>query len=162
MPRRLTQSEVERFLAGRRVAVLVTIGEDGRPLPTPIWYVYHDGLLYFRTADGAAKARNARRDPRVSVCVQDERPPYRAVVVHGTAEVREPLEWLSRELPRRYLGAIGAIGYRVTAEAAVQGGRPDVVLVVRPERIVSFDYGSETPWFGKLWLLVKRVLPPWI
>lgn len=109
MPAKLSQAELQRFLAGRRVAVLVTIGADGRPLPTPIWYAYRDGLFYFRTAIDAVKTRNVQRDPRVSVCVQDERPPYRAVIVHATAEVREPLAWLADVLPRRYLGAIGAI-----------------------------------------------------
>jgi len=162
MPRRLSRAERERFLRGRHVAVLVTIGEDGTPVPTPIWYRYRDGLLYFRTDAGAVKADNVRRDPRVSVCIQDERPPYKAVVVYGTAEVRPPEAWMADELPRHYLGFLAAMGYQRGARAAVEAGAEEVALVVRPERYVTFDYAPETPAVGRPWLLLKRLLPPWL
>ena len=161
MPARLSSAQRERFLAGRHVAVLVTIAADGRPVPTPIWYRYRDGLFYFRTATDAVKAQNIRRDPRVSICIQDERPPYKAVVVQGTAEVREGLDWLSKEMPRRYLGFVGSIGYRLTARHVIEHS-PDATLVVRPERVLSFDYSAEMPLIGRLWLLLRRVLPPWL
>jgi len=157
----MSQGQLERFLAGRWVAVLVTIGGDGRPVPTPIWYVYRDGLFYFRTASDSVKAENVRRDPRVSICVQDERPPYRAAIVHGTAELREADESLAEELPRRYLGFVGGIGYRQSARQQVEQG-PEVTLMVRPKRVSTFDFSPETPWYGRVWLVVKRVLPPWV
>ena len=161
MSARMSQAKRERFLAGRHVAVLVTIGEDGGPVPTPIWYLYRDGLFYFRTAADAHKATNIRRDARVSVCVQDERPPYKAVIVRGTAEIGDGVEWLTNEMPRHYLGFLGAFGYRRTARRAIEQG-PDVTLVVRPEHVTSFDYSSETPLVGRLWLLLRRILPPWL
>src|SRR5438132_12922549 len=55
MPARLSKSRREQFLSGRRVAVLTTIGSDGAPCATPIWYFYRDGLFYFRTAGDAIK-----------------------------------------------------------------------------------------------------------
>jgi PPOX class probable F420-dependent enzyme len=162
VPLKLSRAQRERFLRGRHVAVLVTLAEDGTPVPTPIWYLFRDGLLYFRTAAGAVKAENVRRDPRVSVCIQDERPPYKAVIVHGKAELREGDDALAAELPRHYLGLIGAMGYQQTARTAVEAAGGEIVLVVRPERYASFDFAAETPWYGKLWLVVKRVLPPFI
>ncbi len=161
MPARLSKPQRERFLGGRHVAVLVTIGADGRPVPTPIWYLYRDGAFHFRTASDAVKTQNVRRDPRVSICVQDERPPYKAVVAYGTAEVQEGDEALGREISRHYLGFVGAIGYQQAARAQVEQG-PEVTLVVRPERWSSFDFSADTPWYGRLWLLAKRALPPWI
>ena len=161
MSARMSRSERDRFLAGRHVAVLVTIGVDGRPVPTPIWYLYRDGLLYFRTESDAVKTQNIRRDPRVSVCVQEERAPYKALVVHGTAEARAPLDWLARELPRHYLGFVGGIGYQRTAQQQIERG-PEVTLVVRPERFVTLDYTQETPLVGRLWLFARRFLPPWL
>jgi len=160
MPRRLTQAERDRFLGGRHVAVLVTIGGDGAPVPTPIWYLYRDRVFYFRTEADAVKTQNARNDPRVSICVQDERPPYKAVIAHGRAEVREAIDWLSDEIPRHYLGLVGGIGYRSASNAIERG--PEVALVVRPERYASFDFSSDTPLVGRLWLAVKRILPPWL
>ncbi|MDE3096272.1 MAG: PPOX class F420-dependent oxidoreductase [Chloroflexota bacterium] len=161
MPARLSQSQREQFLAGRHVAVLVTVGPGGSPVPTPIWYLFRDGVFYFRTASDALKTQNVRRDPRVSICVQDERPPYRAVIAHGTADVVQSSDWLAREMPRHYLGAVGAIGYRVAARAQVEQGS-EVTLRVRPERYATFDFSAETPVVGRVWLWLKRFLPAWL
>ena len=161
MPSRMNPQERDRFLAGRHVAVLITTDSEGRSVPTPIWYLYRDGLLYFRTEEASAKVANVRRDDRVSVCVQEERPPYKAVIVHGTAAVRDDPDWLAEDTPRHYLGFIGGIGYKHGAQSAIEMG-PPVAIVVTPERFATWDYTEETPWFGRLWLLAKRLLPPWL
>ena len=150
-----------RFLSGRHIAVLVTIDADGRSVPTPIWYLYRDGLLYFRTDEASAKVANVRRDPRVAVCVQEERPPYKAAILYGTADLQEDHDWLRENTPRHYLGFFGAIGYKRAARSAIEQG-PAVAIVVTPERYSTWDYAEETPWFGRLWLLTKRLLPPWL
>jgi len=129
-------------------------------VPTPIWYLYRDGTFYFRTEHGAIKTKNIRRDPRVSICVQEERAPYKAVIAYGKAEVRPAIDWLAA-IPRHYLGLIGSIGYERTAQHEIEQG-PEVALVVRPDRYVTFDFGAEMPLVGRLWLQLKRVLPPWL
>ncbi|HEU4758706.1 MAG TPA: pyridoxamine 5'-phosphate oxidase family protein, partial [Dehalococcoidia bacterium] len=73
---------------------------------TPIWYLYRDGLLYMRSGEASLKAMNVRRDPRVTVCVQDERPPYRSVTVYGRASLEREEERLGAAIARRYLGAV--------------------------------------------------------
>jgi PPOX class probable F420-dependent enzyme len=140
---------------------LVTIGADGSPVPTPIWYLYRDGLFYFRTAGNGVKTQNIRRDPRVSICVQDERAPYKSVVVVGKAEVTEASAWLEREVPRHYLGVVGAMGYRAAAREQIEQG-PEVTLIARPEHWTTSDFAADTPAVGRVWLLLKRVLPPWL
>jgi PPOX class probable F420-dependent enzyme len=157
----LTRSQREKFLAGRHVAVLVTVGPDGAPVSTPIWYLWRDGAFYFRTASNAIKTENVRRDPRVSVCVQDERAPYRSLVATGQAQVAEAKDWLASDMPRHYLGMVGAMGYRAAAREAIEQG-DEVAIVVRPERITTSDFTADTPFAGRVWLLVKRVLPPWL
>jgi PPOX class probable F420-dependent enzyme len=161
MPARLSKSQREKFLAGRHVAVLVTLGPDGAPVSTPIWYLWRDGAFYFRTAGNAIKTENVRRDPRVSVCVQDERAPYRSLVATGRAEVAASPAWLADAMPLHYLGVVGAMGYRAAAREAIEQGE-EVAIVVRPERITTSDFSAETPLIGRVWLLVKRVLPPWL
>ncbi|MEE9278427.1 MAG: PPOX class F420-dependent oxidoreductase, partial [Dehalococcoidia bacterium] len=111
MPHRLPPPDAERFLRGRHVAVLTTINADGTPLQTPVWYLYQDGLIYIRTNSKSGKVRNIRRDPRVSLCVQDERPPYRGVTVKGTASVQPEQPQLSSKMSRHYLGAIAGFFY---------------------------------------------------
>ena len=161
MPKRMSRAEWERFLSGRRVAVLATLAPDGQPVLTPIWYVYRDGALYMRTGLESIKARNVRRDPRVTVCVQDERPPYKSVTVYGRAAVEPEQEGLDAAIARRYLGTVGGALYlRAAREAVEQSG--EVTLVVRPERVLTQDFSPETPLVGRLWLLAKRLLPPWL
>lgn len=158
----MSQRERDRFLSGRHVAVLITVAADGAPVPTPIWYLYRDGKLYFRTDAAAIKTANVRRNPRVSVCVQEERPPYKAVIVHGHAEVQPPPDWLAKDIPGHYLGFIGGIAYQRTAQQAIEQEVEEVAIVVRPERVTTFDFTLETPLIGRLWLFARRFLPPWL
>jgi PPOX class probable F420-dependent enzyme len=158
----MTKSQREKFLRGRHIAVLVTIAVSGEPVPSPIWYLYRDGAFYFRTSGNALRTQNVRRDPRVSVCVQEERPPYKAVVAYGPAEVMAADEQLAREIPRHYLGALGAIGYQQAARSQIEAGEPEITLRVTPDRFTSFDFTPETPIYGRAWLQLKRVLPPWL
>src|SRR5437879_6593987 len=159
MPRRFSKAEVERFLRERRIAVLGTIGTDGAPVLTPIWYLYRDGHLLMRTDKQSVKAKNVGRDPRATVCVQDERAPDASVTVHGKAAIEPAREELGEQMAKHYLGAVGAAGYRRSAREAIEGGE-EITLVITPERVLSQDFSQETPWFGKAWLLLKRVLPP--
>ncbi len=161
MPKRLNRAEWERFLTGRHVAVLATVGPEGAPVLTPIWYLYRDGRLYMRTGLESVKARNVRRDPRVTVCVQDEEPPYRSVTVYGRASIEAAADNLAAEMATHYLGAVGGAGYMRTTRQAVEGSE-EIALVVTPERVTTQDFSAETPWFGRLWLIAKRVLPPWL
>jgi PPOX class probable F420-dependent enzyme len=161
MPVRLSKQQRERFLAGRHVAVLVTVAPDGSPLPTPIWYRYRNDAFYFRTALDSIKTRHVQRDPRVSIVVQDERPPYKYVIAHGTASVEPASEALARELPRHYLGMVGGMGYERAARELVEQG-PEITLVVRPEKYLSSNFTPETPLVGRAWLQLKRILPPWL
>lgn len=93
MPRIATAAQVDRpalleFLRPRHRAVLVTTRSDGRPQMSPVTSgVDTDGRIVVSTYPGRAKTRNARRDPRVSMCVlsDDWDGPY--VQVDGYAEV---------------------------------------------------------------------------
>ena len=93
MPRIATADRVDHaalleFLRPRHKSLLVTSRSDGRPQMSPVTCgVDTDGRIVVSTYPDRAKARNARRDPRVSVCVvsDDWDGPY--VQVDGHAEV---------------------------------------------------------------------------
>jgi PPOX class probable F420-dependent enzyme len=159
MPKRYSKAEWQRFLRGRRVAVLGTVGADGTPLLTPIWYLFRKGQILMRTDKESVKTGNIARNPRVSVCIQDERPPYASVTVYGKGSVEPAREGLGAEMAKHYLGAVGAAGYQRAASEAIERGE-EVTLVITPERVLTQDFSAETPWFGKAWLVLKRVLPP--
>ena len=77
-----------------------------------------------------------RRDPRVSLCLDDDDPPFTFVTLSGTAEVSDELgevrEWAGR-LGGRYMGADQAEAY------AERNGIPGEYLIrVTPTRITGF------------------------
>jgi len=103
----------QRFVAAPRIARLATVRRDGSPHIAPVWYRYEDGAFLILTERGSVKARNIARDPRVVLCIDDERPPYHTVLVRGRARLapypgdawREALavHYLGEERGRRYV-----------------------------------------------------------
>ncbi|GAA1800422.1 PPOX class F420-dependent oxidoreductase [Actinomadura chokoriensis] len=85
---RVCRPELLDFLRPRHRALLSTARADGRPQMSPVTCgVDEQGRIVVSTYPERAKTRNARRDPRVSLCVlsDDFNGPY--VQVDGTAEV---------------------------------------------------------------------------
>jgi PPOX class probable F420-dependent enzyme len=86
-------------------AVVTTLRKDGTPHSTIVWIDDIDGDLIFNTAEGRAKPRELRDDPRVSVTVVDPSDMYRWISVSGRAELstegaREQID----KLAKKYLG----------------------------------------------------------
>ncbi|AXI80436.1 PPOX class F420-dependent oxidoreductase [Peterkaempfera bronchialis] len=81
-------AELVDFLRPRHRALLITTRADGRPQTSPVACgVDEEGRVVVSTYPERVKSRNARRDPRVSLCVlsDDWDGPY--VQVDGRAEV---------------------------------------------------------------------------
>ena len=80
--------QARAFLADHHRAVLVTLRADGRPQASPVVAAVDvDGKVAISTRETAVKARNARRDPRVSLCVLSDGFHGPWVQVDGTAEI---------------------------------------------------------------------------
>lgn len=134
----MTDAEARAFLAADppHTGKLATVRADGRPHVAPIWFALDgDGSIVFTTGEGTVKGRSLRREPRVSLCVDDERPPFSFVTVEGTVEISEDLaevrHW-SGVIAGRYLGADRAEEY------ATRNGVPGELLCrLRPVRFVG-------------------------
>jgi PPOX class probable F420-dependent enzyme len=64
-------------------ANLSTLMQDGSPQVTPVWVDYDGKHVRFNSALGRVKDKNIRRDPRVSLAIQDPENPYRYVEIRG-------------------------------------------------------------------------------
>jgi nitroimidazol reductase NimA-like FMN-containing flavoprotein (pyridoxamine 5'-phosphate oxidase superfamily) len=78
-----------------------------------------------------------RRDPRVSICVDEESPPYAFVIVEGTVTITEETEeriYWARRIAARYMGEDLAETYG--KRNSVKG---ELVVRVHPTKIIAQD-----------------------
>ncbi len=98
---KMTDAEAWAFLAaGSRTTVFASTQDDGRPHAVPTWYLLDGDELVFTTWHASVKAANIRRDPRVTVVVQDPAPPYDYVSVDGEATLLDDAGRVSSHLDR--------------------------------------------------------------
>ena len=62
---------------------LGTLMKDGSPQVTPVWVDYDGKFVRINSAKGRVKDKNIRRDPRVSISLQDPANPYRYLEIRG-------------------------------------------------------------------------------
>jgi PPOX class probable F420-dependent enzyme len=101
---RALSEKARAFLQERRFAVLGTINKDGSPQLTTMWYLLDGDVILMNTKAGRTKERNMRRDPRISVCIEDG---YSYVTISGTVEMVDDPQIAQRDIYRlavRYNG----------------------------------------------------------
>ena len=135
----LTDPQVRKFLSyGTRTGKLAYLAPSGRPLVAPVWFIVEGNSLVFNTDSQTAKGRALARDPRATLCVDLQEPPYGFVQVQGEAELSED--------PAELLRTATAIAARyMCAERACEFGRRnsvpgELVVRLRPVKVVAgFD-----------------------
>ena len=82
-----------------------------------------------------------RRDPRVSLCIDEEEPPFHFVVIEGTAELMaehtDLLHWATR-IGGRYMGPALAVEY-----GQRNAGAGELLGRITPQKILAFKNISE-------------------
>src|SRR5256714_143268 len=133
----MSEGEWRAFLTDEpRTAKLATVRKDGRPHVAPIWIdLDDDGTVVFTTGAETLKGKSILRDPRVCLCVDDDRPPFSFVIIDGTVEISEDLDEMLRWATRiggRYMGAAAASAFG--KRNAVPG---ELLVRLRPTRVVA-------------------------
>lgn len=133
----MSEEEWKAFLVSEpRTGKLGTTRQDGRPHVAPIWFDLDDeGTIVFTTGANTAKGKAIRRDPRVCLCVDDDRPPYSFVILEGKVDISEDLDemlvWATR-IGGRYMGAQNAEAFG--SRNAVPG---ELLVRLRPAHVVA-------------------------
>ena len=119
---------------GTRAAVLATAREDGR-------LARDDDDILFLTNAETVKGRDLLRDPRVTLVIDDETPPFAFVMIEGTAvasrDVRN-LEQVARRISQRYDAGEGIEDFVRFARDAL-----GTLVRVAPTRIVARERVGE-------------------
>ena len=139
----MSKDEIRNFLTqGTLTGKLATVKQDGSSHVVPIWFVLDKGEndinsdIIFTTSSTSVKAKNIQRDNRVSICVDDQTPPFSFVSLYGIAEINdyeknELLRWATK-IAERYVGKNNAEAYgkRNSSEG-------DIIVRVRPAKIIA-------------------------
>jgi PPOX class probable F420-dependent enzyme len=132
----LSDLKVREFLQdGTRTGKLAYLSPTGHPLVAPVWFVVEGDHLVFNTGKDTVKGRSLARDPRTTLTVDSEQPPYAFVQVQGEAELSEDPGELVRTataIAARYVGAAQAEAY------GKRNGVPGELLVrLRPVKVIA-------------------------
>ena len=94
----MTDDEIAEFIERNRTATMVTNGPSGHPHAIAMWYGIIDGHIWFETKAKSQKAVNLRRDPTITVMVEDgdTYDTLRGVSIDGTAEIVDDPETILR------------------------------------------------------------------
>jgi PPOX class probable F420-dependent enzyme len=150
----MSKTEIRKFLMQDTfTGKLATVKKDGNPHVVPIWFVLDNnnsssrgraGDIIFTTDNTSVKAKNIQRDNRVSICVDDQTPPFSFVTVYGTAEIKnykqnELLKWATK-ISQRYMGKDNAeaFGRRNSTEGEVLV-RVKRTRIIAEKNIVGWD-----------------------
>jgi hypothetical protein len=149
MPRRMTESEREEFLAEPRTAIISVAADGGRPpLAVPIHYAYEPGgdITFFTNTQRRTSRKSRlieRAGGRLTLTVQHPEWPYRYVTVECTVVRTDqpPSTEQILAVARPFMPEEAAQGL-----AASEVDDPESTMVLytaRPDRWLAMDFGDE-------------------
>ncbi|MFD4192933.1 MULTISPECIES: pyridoxamine 5'-phosphate oxidase family protein [Amycolatopsis] len=137
----MTAAEIAEFVATSRTATIATLGADGTPHLVAMWFAVLDGTIWLETKAKSQKAVNLRRDPRITVLVEDglTYDALRGVSIEGRGVISEDPDeiWaVGVNVFERYYGPYSA-ELRPAVEMMLN---KRVVVRVDPVRVRSWDH----------------------
>ena len=140
---RMDDAEIRAFLGEQMKVQVATVGPDGAPHLTTLFYVLEDERIAFWTYGASQKIVNLRRDPRISCLVEDGEDYFelRGVSITGKARLIEDydeIHALGTRVTRRMAGDadLGELGDSIVDKQA----RKRVGVVVEPDKVASWDH----------------------
>ena len=120
-----------RDLLDAEVATLATVGPDGRPQLSEVWFLNDDGELRLSLNTTRQKVKNLRRNPACTLFILDPGTPYRYLEVRGDAGISPDDDYA-------FAGRVGA-KYGADLRSRDNPGESRVAVTVRPIRINAVD-----------------------
>jgi PPOX class probable F420-dependent enzyme len=131
MPGMTDFPETHRDLLDTQFASLATVGRNGFPQVTEIWFLHEGGELKLSLNTARLKTRNLQRDPKCSLMLLDLEGPYRYLEVRGNARVEPDDDYA-------FAGKLGA-KYDADLKVHDQPGESRVVVTIEPVNVYAVD-----------------------
>lgn len=141
---RMTPEEIAAFLDEVRTLQVASINADGTPHLVAMWFARHGDDLAFWTYGKSQKVVNLRRDPRLTVMAErgEKYEELQGVSITGTARLIDDLDEVLRFGEAVYERYWGPITDDAVREGVRMMGAKRVLVVVQPEKVVSWDHAK--------------------
>jgi PPOX class probable F420-dependent enzyme len=116
-----------RDLLSAEVATLSTIGPDGRPQSSEVWFLAEGDTVSISLNSSRQKMKNLLRNPACSVLILDLGMPYRYLELRGDAEISPDPDYVFADKV--------AAKYGSDLRAHDQPGQTRYVVTIRPTRV---------------------------
>jgi len=120
-----------RDLLDGQFATLATIGPDGRPQLSEVWFRAEDDTIGLSLNTSRQKTKNLLANPAANLFLLDLAVPYRYVEIRGDAEISPDDDY-------SFADRLGA-KYNANLRDQVRPGESRVKVVIRPVRINAID-----------------------
>jgi PPOX class probable F420-dependent enzyme len=126
--------ESHRDLLAADVAVLATIGPDGYPQVSALWFLLDDGVLRLSLNTLRQKVKNLRAHPECTLFILDPANPYRTVEIRARAELSPDDDYVFAD----------KLGHKYGADlrAMDPAGQSRVVVTLQPVKVNTWGSGS--------------------
>jgi PPOX class probable F420-dependent enzyme len=127
----MTPEKIAALLSRPHVAIVGVNRANGGPQLTPVRFFWDGETFYFSTTTDRAKYTNIRRNPSITLMVDD---PLGYIVAYGEAEIIETeFTELVRPIIEKYMPD------RIEAGMAIVTQPNRVLVLLRPERLLGND-----------------------
>jgi PPOX class probable F420-dependent enzyme len=123
-----------RDLLDGQFATLATVGPDGRPQLSEVWFLADGDTISISLNSTRQKAKNLLANPAVTVFLLDTANPYRYLEVRGDAQVTPDDDHVFADKV--------AAKYQADPREYDQPGEHRVVVTVRPVRVNAVNMGG--------------------
>lgn len=101
----------DKFLKSQKILRLATTGNDKTPHIVPVWYLYSSKKIYIGTNTKTRKAKNVKKNKRISFCVDVgvNAPDIYGVMGQGNASLileKSKVKRIAKRILLRYFSSI--------------------------------------------------------
>ncbi len=128
---KLTDEQAKLLRDAKSFIHLATVNKDGSPQSSPVWVDFDGANVVINSEQKRRKVRNMKRDPRVSLSVQDPANPYHYIEIRGRVVEITPKGGFEHidKLAKKYMG--------VDKYPGNQPGDVRVIIKIEPKHVTG-------------------------
>jgi len=140
----MNDDELWRFIEERKSIHVATLNRDGSVHLVPLWFAVEDCTIILETFTKSQKVQNLLRDPRITVMLESgtEYAQLRGATLYARAELVTEVERV-HELHMKVLRRnTPEVPDEVLERASRSMAPKKTAILIRPEKVVSWDHGK--------------------